>query len=367
MGPNKKIDIGEVYRDAFRDYSREPSPGVWEALEQQAVAHTPAGGSPWLSPAGWIIGAAGVGIITATLIFLNPKGNDADDASIPETNQPLIQDTPRPAEAAPVPENGAPYQERSPEAAKPALSNAQYSPKRHQLKTASSIATTDGISGQPGSEGESAASSLTPDMMPAKQPAIETEASTSNPPASIPVKNNGTPPAGSTLVNTATKGFNLSISPDQSICSGEKIRIGASGANVYYWSTGEMTDSIEVTPESSNAYRVTAYNNEGLYRIAEVIVSVRECAEVFIPNTFTPNFDGINDEFIALGKGLIEFQMIITDKSGFVVFESNDINRGWDGSYRGQAMETGNYFYQVSYLDANRQSFQRRGRLILLR
>jgi gliding motility-associated-like protein len=57
---------------------------------------------------------------------------------------------------------------------------------------------------------------------------------------------------------------------------------------------------------------------------------------LYIPNAFTPNSDGINDGFKAVGIGVVEFKLQIFDRWGALIFESNDINKAWDGSVNGK-------------------------------
>jgi gliding motility-associated-like protein len=58
---------------------------------------------------------------------------------------------------------------------------------------------------------------------------------------------------------------------------------------------------------------------------------------VYIPNTFTPNGDGLNDGFFAKGMGITQFNLKIFDRWGHILFETNDINEAWDGTTRGSA------------------------------
>lgn len=57
---------------------------------------------------------------------------------------------------------------------------------------------------------------------------------------------------------------------------------------------------------------------------------------LYIPNAFTPNSDGLNDGFKAVGIGVVEFKLQIFDRWGALIFESNDINKAWDGSVNGK-------------------------------
>lgn len=65
-------------------------------------------------------------------------------------------------------------------------------------------------------------------------------------------------------------------------------------------------------------------------------VKIKPGYALYIPNAFTPNNDGINDGFQAVGIGIVEFKLQIFDRWGALIFESNDINKAWDGSVNGK-------------------------------
>lgn len=95
-------------------------------------------------------------------------------------------------------------------------------------------------------------------------------------------------------------------------------------------------------------YRVTAYKTgnhtvSSTSNYAEVIPPL----SVFIPNTFTPNGDGINDTFGVKGEGIQNFTMRIFDRWGAVVFESHSPKQQWDGTYKGQPAQMDTYVYQL--------------------
>lgn len=68
-------------------------------------------------------------------------------------------------------------------------------------------------------------------------------------------------------------------------------------------------------------------------------VTIKPAYALYVPNAFTPNEDGLNDGFKAVGIGIATFKMWIFDRWGNVIFESDDINKAWDGSVNGK----GNY------------------------
>ena len=65
----------------------------------------------------------------------------------------------------------------------------------------------------------------------------------------------------------------------------------------------------------------------------------------FIPNIFTPNSDGSNDDFKILGKGMISTSLHVFDRWGEKIFESNEQEVGWDGTFKGEPLSPGVYFY----------------------
>jgi len=68
------------------------------------------------------------------------------------------------------------------------------------------------------------------------------------------------------------------------------------------------------------------------------------------PNAFSPNGDGVNDTF-DVGNGVFtNFQMLIFNKWGGLVYKGNDPTSGWDGSISGQEAPSGTYLYKISYL-----------------
>lgn len=67
-----------------------------------------------------------------------------------------------------------------------------------------------------------------------------------------------------------------------------------------------------------------------------------------IPNTFTPDGDGVNDLYYITANNLSDFNMIITNRWGQVVFETNDINIPWDGKWKGNPCTQGTYFYIIN-------------------
>lgn len=87
--------------------------------------------------------------------------------------------------------------------------------------------------------------------------------------------------------------------------------------------------------------------------------------KMYIPNAFTPNGDGLNDQFGVKGEGIGDFRMLVYDRWGEVIFESDRPEKQWDGNYKGQPVQQGTYVYQVYTKGTDKRS--RTGSVTLIR
>ena len=82
--------------------------------------------------------------------------------------------------------------------------------------------------------------------------------------------------------------------------------------------------------------------------IKHVLYYTKNYNPIPVPNAFTPNDDGLNDEFKPLFSIVNEYKMLIFNKYGEKIFESDDINRGWNGIYKGKIVQE-SYVYKISF------------------
>jgi gliding motility-associated-like protein len=130
------------------------------------------------------------------------------------------------------------------------------------------------------------------------------------------------------------------------ICLGETLHLDAGYCFEcnYLWisnATGQFLDVFE-----AGQYWVKI-SKDGCSVIDTV--NVKECMEIWIPNVFSPNSDGLNDYFRAKGINIDEFHMTIFNRWGIQLYETNDIETGWDGRYKGEICTDGVYFYLIEY------------------
>ena len=75
-----------------------------------------------------------------------------------------------------------------------------------------------------------------------------------------------------------------------------------------------------------------------------------QCTDLWIPNAFSPDYDGINDIFKPKANTeLLNYNLQIYTRWGALIFESNDINKGWNGIYKGKDCPVGVYVYRICY------------------
>lgn len=133
---------------------------------------------------------------------------------------------------------------------------------------------------------------------------------------------------------------------------------------------GQPTDNtIVVKWNQIGKYTIIAqFSNGKCFSQNELEVIVEGCPEttLYIPNTFTPNGDGINDEFGAYGTNIETFEMEIYNRWGEIIFRSNGIEKRWDGYYKGNLSQDGIYVYKIYFKSKNLKSQQIIGRVALV-
>jgi len=121
-----------------------------------------------------------------------------------------------------------------------------------------------------------------------------------------------------------------------------------SGYPSYLWNTGDTTDAITVNDEGQ--YWVTVSSTESC-QAADTVMVFWGGQPFYLPNAFTPNGDGLNDEFKPVQRYdfVKTYRLYIYNRWGQLIFETSDINTGWDGTYKGKPVEQGTYVYKIVY------------------
>jgi len=164
----------------------------------------------------------------------------------------------------------------------------------------------------------------------------------------------------------------LSVS-DTLIVIGNSTNITVSGADNYLWrpSTGLSCVNCSnpvASPETTTSYCVVGTTNQGCSDTVCITIHVdTDCGQLFLPLAFSPNGDGNNDVWKVYGHCIKSIELLIFNRWGEKVFESYDANEGWDGTFRGKALDTDVFVYMATITMRDGEVKKLKGDIILLR
>ncbi|MBU3714740.1 MAG: T9SS type B sorting domain-containing protein, partial [Ferruginibacter sp.] len=132
--------------------------------------------------------------------------------------------------------------------------------------------------------------------------------------------------------------------------------------------------NLTIKPRETTTYRVDVFNQGGCTSFDEITINVLcDGANIFIPNTFSPNGDGMNDVFYPRGTGLFSIKRLkIFNRWGEVMFEKNDFlandaNKGWDGSFKGTKLNADVFVYVAEVVCDNNSVLTFKGNVALIK
>ncbi|GIV27455.1 MAG: hypothetical protein KatS3mg027_1269 [Bacteroidia bacterium] len=93
------------------------------------------------------------------------------------------------------------------------------------------------------------------------------------------------------------------------------------------------------------------------------------CGELFVPNVFSPNGDGNNDELCVYGTLCIvkDYLFVIYDRWGEKVFETTDKKACWDGTYKGKPLNNATFVYYIKGTKYDDSVIERKGNITLIK
>ncbi|WP_317898099.1 gliding motility-associated C-terminal domain-containing protein [Aurantibacillus circumpalustris] len=167
----------------------------------------------------------------------------------------------------------------------------------------------------------------------------------------------------------------LSLTPSATISPGTVITLEASGGSTYAWSPANYLSCVDcsnpiATPPETIKYCVIAELNSCLdSACVKLIITCDTDADYSFPNAFTPNGDGNNDQFCLQGWSFCmrEFNILIFDKWGELVYESSDPSFCWDGIYKGSPLGAGVFVYVVKAKQFDSIILNKKGNISLIR
>jgi gliding motility-associated-like protein len=152
----------------------------------------------------------------------------------------------------------------------------------------------------------------------------------------------------------------------------------SSNASIYSWNFGDgatsnTTNATHTYAASPGHYivQLIANNVGGCPDTAYLNVEVKDELIFYVPNTFTPDNDKFNQTFQPVfysGYDPQTYTLLIFNRWGEVVFESHDVDVGWDGTYGGVLSQDGSYTWKITFNDSiTDETYQYLGHINLIR
>lgn len=159
----------------------------------------------------------------------------------------------------------------------------------------------------------------------------------------------------------------VNLSNDPYLCAGVPVQLDAGPYfTSYLWQDGSTDRYLTARDEGVYWVQVTdTLGCEGSDTVAMIPCSL----QIFIPNAFTPNEDGLNDVFRAVGdfEDVTLFSLTIFNRWGEMVFSTNSYDQGWDGKFQGKPCDAGVYAWELTYRLNLEKAITEKGMVTLLR
>jgi gliding motility-associated-like protein len=129
--------------------------------------------------------------------------------------------------------------------------------------------------------------------------------------------------------------------------------------------TGETSRMIAAKKQTT--YSVMVTNADGCQSSDKLKIGSDCISTYYIPEAFTPNGDLLNDVFKPTLENVEEYSLSIYNRWGEKVYETKNIEQGWDGSYAGKKCDQGMYMYIMNFVTTEDMQYRQiSGSLILL-
>lgn len=125
----------------------------------------------------------------------------------------------------------------------------------------------------------------------------------------------------------------------------------------FFWTFGDGDSSVSFAPHH-------LYDSVGIYQVQLITIDNKGCVDTtlkqidikptstfYVPNSFTPNKDGVNDSFRPYFTNLTDLDVMIYDRWGTKIYEYTNLDGGWDGSFKGNMAQSEVYVYKIKTKD----------------
>jgi gliding motility-associated-like protein len=168
-------------------------------------------------------------------------------------------------------------------------------------------------------------------------------------------------------------GTNAFAGNDTIAAAGQPVQLHATGGLNYIWSPANLlNDATSATPlatlQSTQTFTLKAFTPEGCESYDDVTVKIYKGPDIYLPNAFTPNGDGLNDIFRGIPVGLQQLDYIkVFNRWGQLIFNTADYRKGWDGNWLGQKQPGGVYVVIAAGTDYTGKAITKKATIMLIR
>lgn len=150
----------------------------------------------------------------------------------------------------------------------------------------------------------------------------------------------------------------VDLGPDTILCGNFALNLDAGNPGMQYeWlPTGETTQKI--TARKQIIYTVTVTNEDGCSSTDQFEIGTSCISTFHIPSAFSPNRDGINDTFKPNLVNFENYTLLIFNRWGEIIFQTENVEEGWDGTFGGEMVMDGIYFYSIRFITTEDGAFK---------
>jgi gliding motility-associated-like protein len=166
---------------------------------------------------------------------------------------------------------------------------------------------------------------------------------------------------------------NAKLGSDTIVAFGQPLQLHATGGDLYLWTPASgLSDPTIADPvailNGDIQYIVEAYTTFGCPTYDTIQIKAYKGPDIYVPNAFTPDNNGINDRFhpIAVGMYSIDFFEVF-NRLGQRVYSARSIGEGWDGTFNGKPQPVGTYVWIIKGQDYRGNMHSEKGTVVLIR
>lgn len=182
------------------------------------------------------------------------------------------------------------------------------------------------------------------------------------------ISDNGCISSDSTFISAVIDPPANFLPADSFVCAGESIIIEPiKNYDQYLWSTGNVGKSIVI--QQPGIYSLQVTDHDLCTGTDTINIALKNCeATFFVPNSFTPNNDGLNDIFKPIITGeLLRYEFSIYNRYGQLIFRTSDVHQGWNGIFNAQQQNSGTFIWYCQYQFKNDAKKFAKGTVVLIK